>query len=101
MNIFTKKKKYALKNRARFFTFLFSVSLIAFIIVYTASVSGYAEPSYQKVTVRSGDSLWSIAREYCDDRHDIREYIYNVRKINNMDSSLLMADTTLLIPVEE
>lgn len=101
MNTVIKKKKYILKNRARFFTFLFTVSLIVFIIVYTASVSGYAQPSYQTVTVRSGDSLWSIAREHCDKSRDIRKYIYNLKKINNMDSSLLIMDTNLLIPVEE
>lgn len=95
------KKRYVLKNRMRFFGFLFIVFLITFIVVYTASVSGYSEPVYQTVTVKSGDTLWSIAQQYKDDDCDIREYIYNVKKINDMDSSILFADTSILIPVKE
>lgn len=95
------KKRYVLKKRMRFFGFLFFVFLITFIAVYTASVSGYTEPVYQTLTVKSGDTLWSIAQQHKDDDCDIREYIYNVKKINNMDSSTLIADTSILIPAEE
>ncbi len=95
------KRRYILKNRAKFFSFIFFISLIVFIIAYTASVSGYAEPDYTTVTVQPGDTLWSIAEQYGDDSSDIREYIYNIKKINNMKSSLLVENTSIIIPINE
>ena len=93
------KRRYILKNRTRFFSCIFFISLIVFIVAYTANVSGYSEPEYMTVTVQSGDTLWSIAEQYGDDSCDIREYIYNIKKINNMKSSLLVANTSILIPI--
>ena len=101
MEVTMNKKRYVLKNRMRFFGFLFFVFLITFIAVYTAGVSGYTEPVYRTVTIKSGDTLWSIAQQYKDDDCDIREYIYNVKKLNNIDSSILIADTSILIPVKK
>lgn len=95
------RRRYILKNRLRFFSFIFFISLVVFIIAYTASVSGYSEPSYITVTVQSGDTLWSIAQQYCDDNYDIREYIYNIKKLNNMKSSSLIANTSIIVPVNE
>jgi len=95
------KRRYKLKNRTRFFSLIFFISLIVFIIAYTASVSGYSEPEYVIITVQPGDSLWSIAQKYCDNSCDIRELIYKIKKINNMDSSLLVANTSIIVPVND
>ncbi len=94
------KKKYYLKNRTRFFSFIFAISLVIFVMIYTANVSGYHKQEYISVTVNSGDTLWSIAERYCDDNHDIRKYIYEIKDINNMDSGFLMADSSILVPVD-
>ncbi len=93
------KKRYHLKNRTRFFCFIFVISLVIFITVYTANVSGYHEQEYVSVTVNSGDTLWSIAERYCDENNDIRKYIYDIKDINNLDSGFLIADTSILIPI--
>lgn len=95
------KRRYVLKNRVRFFGFLFFIFLAIFIAVYSTNISGYAEPSYQIVAVQSGDTLWSIAEHYKDDVCDIREYIYRLEKINNMDSGFLIANTSILVPIKE
>ncbi len=94
------KKRYILKNKAKFFSFLFITSLIIFMMVYTASVSGYKEPSYETVTISSGDTLWSIAQQYKSDNSDIREYIHDIKKLNKLDSGLLIENTSIIIPVE-
>ena len=94
------KNKYVLKNKRKFFSFVFVISVLAFIMIYTSSVSGYQEPKYQSIFVNSGDTLWSIAEKYGSDSIDIRDYIYNIREINNLDSSNLYENTTILIPVE-
>jgi len=94
------KNKYVLKNNKRFFRFLFIITLITFTLIYTVSVSGYNPPQYQSIFVQSGDTLWSIAERY-GNNGNIREYIHNVKKINNLGSSVLNENTAILIPVED
>lgn len=94
------RKKYVLKNKTKFLSFLFITTFVTFMLIYTLSVSGHQEPQYQTVVVHSGDTLWSIAEKYCNNT-DIREYIYNIKKINNMDTSVLYENTAVLIPVKE
>lgn len=93
-------KKYVLKNKKRFFSFLFIVLFIMTTLIYTISVAGFSEPHYRSVTIRNGDSLWSIAEKYSDNT-DIRKKIYLIKKINHMDSSDIFANTTILVPVDK
>lgn len=93
------KKKYILKNKRKFFGFLFILSLITFIMIYTNAVSGYKVPQYQSILVNSGDTLWSIAEKY-GSNYDIREYIHNIKEINNLESSLIHENTAILIPCD-
>ncbi len=95
-----RNKKYVLKSKKKFFSFIFIISLFAFFIIYTNSVAGYEEPQYQSIVVNSGDTLWSIAERYGNDS-DIREYIHIIKKINNLDSSVLYDNTAILVPVKE
>jgi hypothetical protein len=90
-------KKYVLRNKKRFFTFIFITLFITSTLIYTVSVSGFSEMHYTRVTVNAGDSLWSIAEKYCENS-DIRKFIYEIKKINNMKSGDLYADSTILIP---
>ena len=39
----------------------------------------------QTIEVESGDTLWRLADEYCPNTIDKREWIYEVRKLNNID----------------
>jgi hypothetical protein len=92
-------RKYTLKNKTKFFSFLLITCFIIFTGIYTASVSGYKEPEYQSIIINSGDTLWSIAEKYSDNC-DIREYIYNIKKINDLDSSIVNENTAILIPID-
>ena len=53
--------------------------------------------------VRSGDSLWSISGEYCPDSVDRQEWINKVRKMNDIDGSIIRPGQmlTILAPAEE
>jgi hypothetical protein len=93
------KKKYILKNKRKFFTALFILSLIAFVLIYTNSVVGYKQTQYQSIVVNSGDTLWSIAEKY-GSNCNIREYIHNLKKINNLESSIIFENTPILIPID-
>lgn len=50
------------------------------------------------VLVRSGDSLWSIAREYVPAHQDIRDYIVQIRHVNRLDNSMVYEGMLLVIP---
>lgn len=53
-------------------------------------------------TVELGDSLWSIARKYCDSDGEIVNEIKNICKLNNLkENSILSADTILKLDVPE
>lgn len=47
------------------------------------------------ITVAPNKTLWSIAEEYKPDWMDTREYIYDVKTLNNMDTSFLDVGQTL------
>lgn len=54
---------------------------------------------YETVNVTQGDTLWNIAREYISEKEDIRDYIYMIRKVNNLESANIHPGDQLLIPV--
>lgn len=94
------RKKYVLKSKKRFYSFLIFTFAITFSLIYTASAFGYKQSQYKCVAVNSGDTLWSIAEDY-GNNSNIRELIYNIKKVNNIDSSMLYARTAILIPIND
>ncbi|MDI9482361.1 MAG: LysM peptidoglycan-binding domain-containing protein [Bacillota bacterium] len=92
------RKRYRLKNRKKFAAFLFCTALM---LLYVGSVSlsnaGNIMTEYRSVTVNHGDTLWEIAGKYRGGT-EIREYIYKIKKMNNLDSALIYAGQTLNLP---
>jgi nucleoid-associated protein YgaU len=58
------------------------------------------EDNYIRVTVYSGDTLWKIASRYGSKDIDIRKTIYEIRKINKLDSVIIVPGQELLIPAK-
>ena len=95
--------RYRINNRVRFT--LFVVLVILFITTFanfalglnTADSATYVE--YTEVKVMSGDTLWSIADTYMNDNSDIRESVYELCQINDINASQLQAGMTLLVPI--
>ncbi len=94
------RKKFVLKNKKRFFSFLFFTIFFTFTLIYTVSVAGFDDRQYMSVTVGKGDSLWSIASKYGGNT-DIRKKIYLIKKLNHMDSSDLSENVSILVPVDK
>ncbi|HHW54327.1 MAG: LysM peptidoglycan-binding domain-containing protein [bacterium] len=51
------------------------------------------------VVVKPGDTLWSIAREHMGQEGDPRRLIYEIGRLNGLQSSLIYPGQTLLLPV--
>jgi len=47
--------------------------------------------------IQKGDTLWGISHKFTNKNH--QEFIYLIKKINNLDNSLLIEDQILVLPV--
>ena len=56
-------------------------------------------PDYEVIFVKSGDSLWNIAKDFSDSKTDIRELIYEISKANQLADGIIHPGDQLLIPV--
>lgn len=95
-------KRYRIKNRFRFITFLTLTFVITFFFV--SSMFGMMEsdslstPEYIEVKVRSGDTLWHIASVYGPDDVDIRRIVYEICRQNDVDADTIVPGQILFIP---
>ena len=80
-------------NKKRFITFIV-VMLIILISLFTAC-SAQKNTVIKEYVISEGDTLWSIACENAET--DIREYIYELRKINDLDNCILYPGQTIKI----
>lgn len=93
------KGKYVLKNKKRFYIVLLLLSFIITTPVFASSIYESKEPAYDTVVVKEGDNLWNIVSEYSKNS-DIRDYIYEVKKLNKMKDSNIYPGQTILIPLK-
>lgn len=79
--------------------------IIALTIIIATSIIGCSGQDHswtiEEYYVEPGDTLWGIARQYCPDDMDIREYIYEVEEYNNMPTSGLRAGQTIDVLVDK
>jgi hypothetical protein len=92
------KRRYVLKNKTRFFTVIFSLSLILTVVLFASSAYSFEGERFDTVKVQKGDTLWNIAGDYCKNG-DIRRFIYEIKKINNLSDSQIYEGDDLKIPV--
>ena len=80
------------------------VLIIAAIVMLTFIKAPFAKADVDsasniEITVCSGDTLWDIADRYCDNT-DVRNFITDIKILNNMTSSEIYAGEKILIPVK-
>ena len=96
-------KKYRIANRFRFIVFMTLVLTAVFFLFSGFTNRAEAENSYDNsfriVEVKSGESLWQIAKLYCPENEDIRMCIYEIKSINGLAGSEIYAGQTLTVPV--
>ena len=74
-------------NKAKFIR---STAIVIFLLIALFNISiakSDKEAEYIDYTVCKGDTLWTIAEEYKSDNQETREYIYQIKKLNNMTQS--------------
>ena len=97
------RKKVTILSTWRFAVFLsmiFLIVLTAFFLFFNHTDAKNLV-QYQTIQVNQGDTLWAIAGNWAPEGMDVREYIYNIKKANNMERSDIYAGDELLLPVYE
>jgi nucleoid-associated protein YgaU len=90
-------KKYVLKNKKRFFSVIIIVLIVMFTAIFSDISYGFNESSYELYTVKSGDTLWDIAKQYYDNG-DIRKQVYKIKALNKFKSSVLITGQQIKLP---
>ena len=102
------KRLKRVKNRKRFemvsqiiagminASFIIILFLILVAIMPKKTVEAYAM-KYEEYVVSTGETLWSIASENKMDGQDVREYIYELRKLNNLDDCMIYPNQVIKI----
>ena len=47
--------------------------------------------------IQKGDTLWGISHKFTNKKH--QEFIYLIKKINNLENSLIIEDEILILPL--
>ena len=99
-----KTKRYVIVNSRRFFTFItLVITLLALIVFTIMNLQGAYSSAYTIETedywVKQGETLWSIAQEYSPDGYDIRKMIYEIKEINEMETSMIYSGDKIMIPI--
>lgn len=91
-------------NKKRFVTTMTILATIIFSIILLinsiANKPQYTE-TYKTIYITEKETLWNIAEDYKKPGQDIREYIYEIKKINNMESAAIYEGQELTIIVYE
>ncbi len=103
-----KKRRARIVARRRMFLLLATVLLITIGSTIFGSIfssaqadaeeSGVEYKYYKSVLIKDGDTLWSVAKEYCtDDYSSTQEYIDELIELNDLSSDIIHAGQHLVI----
>ena len=85
-----------MKEKLILLTFLTIFSLITTPIIKNNSLIIPTNNRLITYQVKKGDSLWDIALMY--DSNDIENFLFEAKKLNNLDNSAIFEDQILIIP---
>lgn len=89
-----------IKNKIKFIR---SIAIIIFFLIALFNISiantDKKEAEIIDYTITPGETLWSIAGEYTPNSKDVRETIYEIKKLNNMTASNIYAGQTIKIKI--
>ena len=85
-----------MKEKFILFTFLTIFSIITTPIIKNKSLIIPTNNGLITYQVQKGDSLWEIALKY--DSNDIENFLFEAKKLNNLQNSAIFEDQILIIP---
>ena len=83
--------------------FIRSMAILIFLLIGLFNISiantDKKEAEIIDYTITLGETLWNIAGEYTPNSKDVRETIYEIKKLNNMTDSNIYAGQTIKIKI--
>ena len=88
-----------MKLKVKFIVYLYFFSSLMIFIVKKPINEQYQYENTQTIEykIEKGDTLWGISHKFTNKNH--QEYIYLIKKMNNLENSLLIEDQILIIPI--
>jgi len=91
-------------NKRKFISTLGIITIFIFLIILLIT-NALKEPqyteSYKTIYISKGETLWSIAEEYKIPNQDIRDYIDQIKQLNNMKTATIYEGQALTIIIYE
>lgn len=95
-------KRYRITNHVRFTAFVSTLALLCIVVFNLIfpynTATGMDFPEYTVVLVKSGDTLWDLAKAYGPGNADIREVICEIGRINDVSAYTLRPGMEISIP---
>ena len=85
-----------MKEKIALFIFLVVFAHLTTPIIKSNSVNNIKLSNITSYKVEKGETLWSIALK--NDVKNVEEFIFNTKKINNIQNSQIFVDQTLIFP---
>ncbi len=87
-------------NLSKVFRMISITLILAVIIIFALKTSAncLTKDSWHEITVCRGDTLWTIAQDYKEDKN-IQMVIYEIMKFNNLETSEIYPGQKLKIPL--
>ncbi len=81
----------------------FIVTLVFGIMVLNVMFFGFGmnktvAQNGRELTVKSGDTLWTIAQEYKPSGKDMRQFVREISQLNNIDDASIYCGQKLVVP---
>ena len=86
-----------LKIHLLIYLYFFSSLMIFFVKKPMNDLYPYENTPTVEYKIQKGDTLWGISHKFTNKNH--QEFIYLIKKINNLDNSMLIEDEILILPL--
>lgn len=81
--------------------------IIIFVFLFTAintitkgiSAEGAGEMEYVKISIKSGDTLWRLAKKFTPESKDVRKTIHEIAVINDLHTLDIYPGQVITIPL--
>ena len=75
--------------------------MINMIFTYSKAHSSIQMQNFKEYYVLKGDNLWNISLKHMPKDYDVRRMVYDIKMLNEMDQSFIVAGETIKIPIYE